>query len=361
MADTYGLLALPAPVQVPPAVCTDPGLEILLDWFRTLLNANLQTAWNVYAPGEPIVRKWHARDPAPADFAAGQLPALFCWRDTQSSDQVADDVVQDTSSLVLLWVYPPTDQFKQAVRMAVQNGLSKSLSRAVFFGRDPSWFYKPLQSNIIRNPGFTSPDTYWTLGAGWTIPPGGVLVGTATNGAASQADNLYLGETHRVIFTVGAGPVGSVRARVGTTLGIARSTAGTFTQDIVCAGNEDFALVGTGFTGTIDNCTCAPFRDPDESSVLHGSLVRAAAGLCRKLQPDRPFARAADLAVQMSDGPPIKYPAIKFGIQICEELTLAVSTGSPAEEALTDYDMKIYGRDPEVGEDPLFEFDSPMP
>ncbi len=324
MPDSYGLLDLPAPVQAATAVVTDPALGVLVDYFGTILTANLAAAWAVFAPNEPIVRNRYSRDPSPDDFDTKKLPALYAWRDSQTNDITGDDIAQDTSIVSILWVYPPAPQYKQAVRLAVQNGLTAALGRAIFKGRDPSWIYLDGSTveKILNGDFHDAAD--WVHDGTWVLG-GGIATAAASNTALSEAV-LYVGGKYRVRYTVTVRTGGTIRASCGTTLGAVRNQAGTYTEDLVCAGNTTFALTGTGFSGSIDNVSVA--TDPEPISYLLGSSVRRCAGLCRPILCEKPFASSADLALQKTaDLPPIRYPAIRFGVSICEELALAAPTG----------------------------------
>ena len=113
-----------------------------------------------------------------------------------------------------------------------------------------------LGPELHLNGGFGS-DTIWLKQAGWTIV-GGVAVGAP--GATSVIDQdagLVIGKTYEVTWTLVTRLNDSVRMRCGTTLGASQFVPGTFTEQIVCAGNSLFAArKGSLFDGTIDNISC---------------------------------------------------------------------------------------------------------
>jgi hypothetical protein len=103
----------------------------------------------------------------------------------------------------------------------------------------------------------------FTIGSGWTLTgnwalDGGTLNGTTDSGNVTQGAVLAVGRTYRITFTITKVSAGSVAVLCGTgTTGTSRSTAGTFTEDLVCATDTTFGFDGTGFTGSIDNVSAA--------------------------------------------------------------------------------------------------------
>ena len=103
-------------------------------------------------------------------------------------------------------------------------------------------------------------DTDWTHTGNWAIASG-VLSGTTDSGNDTQAfaaqvsgEELVIGRTYRIRFTITTISAGSVAVLCGTgKTGTSRSTAGTYTEDLVCTTDTTFGFDGTGFTGSIDN------------------------------------------------------------------------------------------------------------
>lgn len=97
-------------------------------------------------------------------------------------------------------------------------------------------------------------DSDWTKGSGWTIAAGVADAAAGAGSDLSQATRLVIGNTYKFTFTVANRTAGSITPKAGTAAGTARSTNGTFTENIVCAGNTSiiFSKDAT-FDGDIDN------------------------------------------------------------------------------------------------------------
>lgn len=109
---------------------------------------------------------------------------------------------------------------------------------------------------LVLNGDFSTTDN-WTLATGATIG-GGVLSWDGSSGYNStyQPNRLEIGKTYQVTFTIASYTSGSVRVAMGTGgTGIQRSSAGTFTENIVCSGNTHIYIqsYNTYFNGSVDN------------------------------------------------------------------------------------------------------------
>jgi hypothetical protein len=148
-----------------------------------------------------------------------------------------------------------------------KNGLSYESFRSQFNGAISSWSSGEPSSwapaPLLWAPEFTFPEQLtngtFTVGSGWTLTgnwalDGGTLNGTTDSGNVTQDAGLVVGRTYRITYTITKVSAGSVAILCGTgTTGTSRSTAGTFTEDLVCATDTTFGFDGTGFTGSIDN------------------------------------------------------------------------------------------------------------
>lgn len=152
MSDLFGLLEFPAPVPATDAALTDPALDLLLDFCKTVLNADLGDAWAAVAPADPLpVAFVFNHDPDLEDFNTNELPALYLWRadDIGSVARMSQDLVSDDAGFHGLWVPPPATYENRRARAGMMNGLRKSLKAAIGQGRHPAWvvagdtYYQP--------------------------------------------------------------------------------------------------------------------------------------------------------------------------------------------------------------------------
>lgn len=106
-----------------------------------------------------------------------------------------------------------------------------------------------ISSNIAANSGFDT-DTDWNKGAGWSIGSG-VASAVATDAA------IYQGvATARQIFKVSWDVTvnsGGTTAAAGDTVGTAKSGTGSFSDYITMGTGVNIGVIGSGFTGSIDN------------------------------------------------------------------------------------------------------------
>lgn len=141
MADQFGALEFPA--QAPNLAAgdsvTDPRLDKLGGFLQAVLNADVGLAWNVVSPGKKFVEQMFTNDPADSTFNERDLPSLFVYDARSTSNQMADDLVEDVSQVTVLWVPQNVDQARRSLRSTGVNGLKKSVERAFYLGRHPAW------------------------------------------------------------------------------------------------------------------------------------------------------------------------------------------------------------------------------
>lgn len=106
-------------------------------------------------------------------------------------------------------------------------------------------------AEAITEPGFDS-SSGWTAGAGWSIA-NGIATATASSANLTSSFSPTASAQYRVEFTILSRSAGSVAPRIGLTVGTSQSAPGTYVQFLTAATTSAFALVPSGFTGTIDN------------------------------------------------------------------------------------------------------------
>lgn len=140
------LLPAPAPDSQDDSV-GDPALDILGDFFATVLRHYLDLAWSDCAPGEEIVKKILKHDPEDFDFAAKDTPVLCLWREGDSSPKnLADSFVETETQLRVLWVLPPATKFKNGKRSSFFAAFDKVIGLVALHERDRSYIH-PSQAN----------------------------------------------------------------------------------------------------------------------------------------------------------------------------------------------------------------------
>ena len=106
--------------------------------------------------------------------------------------------------------------------------------------------------------GDCSSGTGWTLGAGVAIAAGKMTATTSTSSTANSGvpDGAFVsGGTYRNAFTIDSVTVAGTGARVsiGATNGTLRTTAATFSQDIVAPASGAWAFSTNGVSMVLDN------------------------------------------------------------------------------------------------------------
>lgn len=119
------------------------------------------------------------------------------------------------------------------------------------------------QTELVANGTFAS-GASWTLDTGLTIGAGVLTISSAAIAAAAAAQNItmYAGLQYSTSFTITARTGGSVRIKLGNTVGITRASVGTFVQTLTCTNPNENVLklevvaAPTGVqTLSIDNVT----------------------------------------------------------------------------------------------------------
>mgnify|MGYP003148387034 CR=1 FL=1 len=111
-------------------------------------------------------------------------------------------------------------------------------------------------TSTLSNGDFSSAAS-WIVKGGWEIS-GGTLISTSTTIPAYQQNVVTVGSIYTVTYTIDSLGLGSgdVMVKLGTTEGTPRSSVGTFTESLLCAGGTSIFFVnndGAGFSGVIDD------------------------------------------------------------------------------------------------------------
>lgn len=101
-----------------------------------------------------------------------------------------------------------------------------------------------------------STDSDWTKGTGWSIGSG---VATATGAISTDLEqdagrSLVDGKLYKLTYTI-TRSAGSITPEIGGTAGTARSSDGTYTENIIAGSTQKITFTTSGFTGTVDNVT----------------------------------------------------------------------------------------------------------
>jgi hypothetical protein len=105
--------------------------------------------------------------------------------------------------------------------------------------------------DLVSNGGFAD-GTDWTAGFGVSVG-GGVCNFTASNGQINQIISTSQGSTYETSYDVTVVTGGSCFIYVGGQSGTSRSSAATYTEDIVAGATDNCGVGATGFTGSVDN------------------------------------------------------------------------------------------------------------
>jgi hypothetical protein len=129
-----------------------------------------------------------------------------------------------------------------------------NVAKAQCYGSMFNEFYFGNGENLVVNGSFTENATGWTLGTGWSYGSNKV---THTSGTTTVVPNPALTVTatkiYVVTYTVSGRTTGSVTVSIGGVDGTARSTNGTFSQNITATGTGNLTFTPTtGFDGSID-------------------------------------------------------------------------------------------------------------
>lgn len=141
MADQFGAVQFPVPAPASKSdSVSDPALDKLGGYLQAVLNANLNTAWHSVTPGgRDFIENVIVQDPQDGLFNESQLPALFLWRVSFTSERISDDWTETTTDVNALWVPQTADQARRALRSQIINGLEKNITHWLRRGRHPAW------------------------------------------------------------------------------------------------------------------------------------------------------------------------------------------------------------------------------
>ena len=112
-----------------------------------------------------------------------------------------------------------------------------------------------LGAELVTNGDFSNGSTGWAYDAGWSFSGGSAVGNIVTgNGYLYQPGKLTVGKFYSFTFTVVSITSGSIRPIANSTIGTNVTSAGTYTQILLCSGGTSITLQGVGgFSGTIDN------------------------------------------------------------------------------------------------------------
>jgi hypothetical protein len=100
----------------------------------------------------------------------------------------------------------------------------------------------------------------WTSSAGWTLSAGVASATTAQN-LTANVNPLTVGTWYLVTYTVVTRSAGTVNIRLGETLGLNRTAAGTYTEILQCVGTGELRIQGNGtFSGSVDDVIVRPYN-----------------------------------------------------------------------------------------------------
>ena len=112
-----------------------------------------------------------------------------------------------------------------------------------------------LGDTIVADGGFDT-GLSWLKGTGWGIASGvASIAGSASTNAITQTVGTN-GKTYLITYTVTAVSAQGFRAYAGGTNGTIRTTAGTYSEQLLCGStntNIGIAASAAGTTGSIDN------------------------------------------------------------------------------------------------------------
>lgn len=319
MADTFGLLPLPAPAATPGSAVSDPCLDVLLSFFAAVLNAELAAAWSSVHPRSeqnalgPAVAFTFGHSPQ-REFIDRKLPALFLFRSGGGAyEDWTADIHRAEEQLTLHWVFPPAKQEQQALRDPIVNGLSKALARAIRDGRHPAWVVASdlADEDAIRlaEPTTTlarvleAADFNGSIGAGPVYAPRPFAITTApAPGAYNTAEPF-------VVTGLLEGGVEHTESILLDKVDGGETMAGIWPFERVLRIEDPGQVLGTGRIA---------FGFAASPEAERGSIVERHAGLSelRLLGPGK----ARVLAIPMKDGPARPYEMVELELRVVEFL-----------------------------------------
>jgi hypothetical protein len=120
----------------------DRGPAALLDYLRTVVNADEGAEWARVAPGTVPVKVAHAHDPNARVFNERDLPALYLVRRRGRARWAAMGVLVAEDELLIRWVYPPAQQAHQVAREHMAPRVVRSIIRAIERVATPVWVHE---------------------------------------------------------------------------------------------------------------------------------------------------------------------------------------------------------------------------
>ncbi len=137
--------------------------------------------------------------------------------------------------------------------------------------------------NLVTNGDFSSA-TGWVPGAGWSIGSG-VITASNTSITTYRDIGAVTGKTYIVSWDVVTATAGVVAVTVGgAVIGYWKSTAGSFSEVVVAAGNPNVELKCSGFTGSVDNISVYEINPVTHARILvKGTLTDAETNLYKSL------------------------------------------------------------------------------
>ena len=125
-----------------------------------------------------------------------------------------------------------------------------------------------LGDELVTNGDFAT-DTDWTKSAQTTISSGkaNLLNASAFSFALSQVTSLTVGKKYLVEYNISEHTTGSIRVRLGSSLGTTRNGNGTFSQEIIAQSNAIAFQPTSTFTGSIDNISVKLVREATVEAV----------------------------------------------------------------------------------------------
>ena len=114
------------------------------------------------------------------------------------------------------------------------------------------------------------PDSPWSLGApaAWTIRNGRARHLPVLTTPLQQSGSIVITKSYSITFTLSSFIQGTVTPRIGSTLGTARSSNGTFTETIIAGATNNIAFVPSAdFLGDIDGVSVTPTVAPPDATI----------------------------------------------------------------------------------------------
>lgn len=157
MADTFGAIELPLQSSTEPV--GDPAIGYLADYLTSVINAELQDAFDGarLVEGSAVVRKAFTVDPNGYVFDEECLPALFVYRTKGTTTDLTSDLFGDEAEIRVVWMLPHDRCEVIDKRKAFYNAITKTVARSVRLGRHQAWQLagdtEPTALSIPADPG----------------------------------------------------------------------------------------------------------------------------------------------------------------------------------------------------------------